>query len=78
MLCAAAVLSLATYVPPPLAIGASLQHSSSRASVIKLCQDGPPLALRPMSRGEVLDRLNAVPVFAVVNEDEQLLATPAE
>ena len=36
----------------------------------------PPIPLRCLSRQEVLDKLNAVPVFGVANAAEELIATP--
>mmetsp|Transcript_16448 Transcript_16448/g.42190 ORF Transcript_16448/g.42190 Transcript_16448/m.42190 type:complete len:339 (+) Transcript_16448:18-1034(+) len=36
----------------------------------------PPVALRCLSRQDVVDKLNAVPVFSIVNGADQMLATP--
>ena len=38
----------------------------------------PPIALRCLGRDEVLEKLNAVPAFAVVNGKEQLVAEQDE
>ena len=37
-------------------------------------QPSPPIALRSLDRQEVLDKLNAVPAFGIVNGAEQLVA----
>jgi len=36
----------------------------------------PPVSLRCLSRQQVVDKLNAVPVFSLVNGAEQIVATP--
>ena len=38
----------------------------------------PPVALRCLDRQEVLDKLNAVPAFGIVNDAQQLVAEPDE
>lgn len=43
-----------------------------------MAEQQPPLGLRVLTREELLDKLNAVPVFSVVNGAQQMLATPDE
>ena len=38
----------------------------------------PPIGLRCLTEQEVVDKLNAVPVFSIVNGADQMLATPNE
>jgi len=35
----------------------------------------PPIPLRPLSRNEIINKLSAVPVFGIVNDENQLIAT---
>ena len=35
-----------------------------------------PVPFRPMTRQEIVDKLNSVPTFSVVNDDDTILATP--
>ena len=55
----------------------SLCIATSRLAPPQMCvMTSPPIALRCLDRQEVLDKLNAVPVFSLVNGQEQLLAEP--
>jgi hypothetical protein len=60
---------------------------SKRALGLVTCQQqppsaaqkpSPPIGLRCLDRQEVLDKLNAAPVFSIVNGAEQLLTVPDE
>jgi len=51
----------------------SMLHMSTEDSAERIT---PPVALRCLSRQEVVDKLNGVPVFSVVNGADQMVATP--
>jgi len=67
------LLTTVGYVPsyrPPPVVGLHVCQM--------MAEQQPPLGLRVLTREELLDKLNAVPVFSVVNGAQQMLATPDE
>ena len=66
------VISSLVVPRPPLAPRCAVPTCSARSSVEP--RPPPPLALRTLDQQEVLDKLNAVPVFGIVNAAEELVA----
>ncbi len=75
---AAALASAAAYSP----VAGSLRSlEAPRRSAVRAKSDDeetikPPIGFRPLSDQEVVDKLNGVPTFSVVNSAGQVVATP--
>ena len=71
---AARTIPPAAFRAPHVRCAPPVCQQSSTSSDKESTPQGPPIALRCLDRQEILDRLNAVPAFAVVNGAEQLVA----